>query len=92
MQGILFKTFSNFFHGMYCGMVLQMKAFVQLNSFHKHDTQWIIKDDMPVIISSSSNNQSIFILQNIFGGIMVHAKQRNSSSIWIHIPFNEFHC
>jgi hypothetical protein len=34
---------------------------------------------MPVIISSSNNNKSICILQNKFGGIMVDAKQRNSS-------------
>jgi hypothetical protein len=35
---------------------------------------------MPVI-SSSSNNKSIFILQNKFVGIVVDAKQRNYSSI-----------
>jgi hypothetical protein len=36
---------------------------------------------MRVIISSSNNNKSIFILQNKFGGIVIDAKQRNSSSI-----------
>jgi hypothetical protein len=80
----------HFFHGTYCGMVLQMKAIVQLNSLHKHGTQWIIKDDMPAIISSSCNNNSIFIFQNKFGGIMVDAKQRNSSSLWILIHVMNF--
>jgi hypothetical protein len=81
----------HFFRGTYCGMVLQMKAIVQRNCLHKHGTQWTIEDDMPDIISSSCNKNSIFIFKNKFGDIMVGDKQRNSS-IWIHIPCNEFSC